>query len=480
MDTYQDPDGDFEVDWDKEDQKVNNYSQKTINTAAACKFTIEQFYDTYFKWMDERNERRGELEKRMETKGIDEKKKDKLRKELDKKESTYIRLRRIRLTTRVFDSIAIIGRGAFGEVRLCKMKGTNDLYAMKKLKKSEMIKKDQIFHVRAERDALAMNNSNNPWIVNLFYSFQDQNYLYLVMEYVPGGDMMTWLIKLDIFSEEQTRFYIAETIQAIDSIHKLGYIHRDIKPDNLLLDKTGHIKLSDFGLCTGLQTKRFSALYKKLVNTDTELQEGDTHRSTQQQKIDNWKRKRKVLAFSTVGTPDYIAPEVFNEQGYGSECDWWSVGVIMFEMLCGYPPFCSESPTETYRKIMNWRETLVFPDEVTLSREAKDFVERLCCDRGDRMTIDDMRNHPFMRGVKWNDLRELGAPFQPKIDFPEDVQNFNDCEKDHETIEMDIDNETKTGMLVDNRNIQAKDLPFIGFTFKAFGAVERLPPGSHV
>jgi len=472
---YQDPEGDFEIDWDKE----GSYSQKTMNTAAACKFTIEQFYDSYFKWMDERNERRASLETRMATKGMDEKKKDKLRKELDKKETNYIRLRRVRLTTRAFDSIAIIGRGAFGEVRLCKMKGTTDLYAMKKLKKSEMIEKDQIFHVRAERDALAMNNTHNPWIVNLFYSFQDQNFLYFIMEYVPGGDMMTWLIKLDIFTEETTRFYIAETIQAISSIHNHGYIHRDIKPDNLLLDKAGHIKLSDFGLCTGLQTKRFSSLYKKLMNADTGLQEGDTHRSTQQQKIDTWKRKRRVLAFSTVGTPDYIAPEVFNQEGrgYGPECDWWSVGVIMFEMLCGYPPFCSESTTETYRKIMNWRETLVFPEEVALSAEAKDFVEKLCCDQKERMGIDEMKAHPFMKGVKWDELRDIQAPFHPQIDYPEDVQNFHDCEKADETIEMDVDNETKMGDLVDNRNIKEKDLPFICFTFKAFKAVEKLPEG---
>jgi len=239
---YEDPPGDFEIDWDKEE----NYSQRTFNTAAACKFTIEQFYDNYFKWKDERDFRRAELEKSMLEQNYKDKKKDKMRKAAQKKETEYIRLRRIRLTTKVFQSLTIIGRGAFGEVRLVTMRGTKDLYAMKKLKKSEMIKKDQIFHVRAERDALALTNASNPWIVKLYYSFQDQNYLYLIMEYVPGGDMMTWLIKLDIFSEEQTRFYIAQTILAIDSIHTMGYIHRDIKPDNLLLDSRGHVKLSDF------------------------------------------------------------------------------------------------------------------------------------------------------------------------------------------------------------------------------------------
>jgi len=290
------------------------------------------------------------------------------------------------------------------------------------------------------------------------------------------------LIKYDIFSEEQTRFYIAETIVAIDSIHQLGYIHRDIKPDNLLLDKEGHVKLSDFGLCTGLQTKRFSVLYNKLVGQDTGLKEGDVNRTTQKQKIDTWKRKRKILAYSTVGTPDYIAPEVFMQEGYGGECDWWSVGVIMFEMLCGYPPFCSESTSETYRKIMNYRETLVFPEEVSLSTNAKNFILKLCCDPKERMSVEDMKEHPFMKGVDWDNMRSKTAPFMPKIDYPEDIQNFSECELTaDETIEADHDeSDKKTGGQVNGRNITAKDLPFIGFTFKSFDAVGRLPAAGGV
>jgi len=189
----------------------------------------------------------------------------------------------------------------------------------------------QITHVRAERDLLADNNSvynYNPWVVNLYFSFQDQDFLYLIMEYIPGGDMMTMLIKYDTFPEDWTRFYIAETILAINSIHALHYIHRyvfapslarsfacdadasiiahsDIKPDNLLVDKEGHIKLSDFGLCTGLQTNRLTALYKKLHNQSRELQQSDREYKSRQERLESWKKKRKVLAYSTVGTVCY-------------------------------------------------------------------------------------------------------------------------------------------------------------------------------
>jgi len=179
------------------------------------------------------------------------------------KETEYTRLRRVRFSKKAFETIKVIGRGAFGEVRLVRMNSNGQLYAMKILRKSEMIHKEQVGHVMAERDLLA-DTAGNDRIVKLFFSFQDAEHLYLIMEFVPGGDMMNLLILEDTFPESWTRFYIAETILAIESIHKLNYIHRDIKPDNLLIDAQGHIKLTDFGLCTGFETSRFKALNKIL------------------------------------------------------------------------------------------------------------------------------------------------------------------------------------------------------------------------
>lgn len=229
----------------------------------------------------------------------------------------------MRLTGHSFENIKVIGRGAFGEVRLVSMKRSKKLFAMKILDKSKMVEKHQIAHVRSERDVLAENNNHhafsqqkNPWVVSLYYSFQDAKALYLIMEYVPGGDMMGMLFKYDTFDQETTKFYIAETILAVESVHQLNYAHRDIKPDNLLLDRLGHLKLSDFGLCTGLQTNRvpsLAALYRRMEgekhhqnnnnnNSYDEADDFDTpSKLPSKERFDSWKRNRRVLAYSHVG-----------------------------------------------------------------------------------------------------------------------------------------------------------------------------------
>ena len=267
---------------------------------------------------------------------------------------------------------------------------------MKVLRKAEMVEKEQVAHVRAERDILV--EVDHTWVVKMFYSFQDSDALYLVMEFLPGGDIMTLLMKKDTLPEEAAQFYMAETALAIETIHKLGFIHRDIKPDNLLLDSKGHVKLSDFGLCTGLQKSHRTDYYRGLEHVTAE--DFTFSRVDSRRRAETWRSKRRysyfililtssimsrALAYSTVGTPDYIAPEVFQQTGYDQTCDWWSLGVICFEMLIGYPPFCSETPQvtreqnltflfnssalqETYTKIMNWRDSLEFPPEVPISR----------------------------------------------------------------------------------------------------------------
>lgn len=184
---------------------------------------------------------------------LTDKEKELIKQEILHKESENFRLQRTKINVRDFVPLKIIGRGAFGEVRVCRDKRTSEIVAIKKMKKQEMIYKNQVAHVRAERDILAL--ANNPWIVELKCSFQDENFLYLVMEYLQGGDLMTLLMEKDILAEDLSRFYIAETILAIESVHNLNYIHRDLKPDNLIIGKDGHIKLSDFGLCKHAEIK---------------------------------------------------------------------------------------------------------------------------------------------------------------------------------------------------------------------------------
>ena len=185
--------------------------------------------------------------------GLAEEKKQQLRHHLEHEEMLVQKESRKKVTTADFESLEVIGRGAFGEVRLVRSKPKRDepvqIYALKSMKKEMMILKNQVGHVRAEREALSKASNDNKWLTALYYSFVDESHLYMVMEFLPGGDLMSLLIKEDTFSESVTRFFMAEAAHAISSVHALGYIHRDIKPDNMLLDSRGHLKLTDLGLC---------------------------------------------------------------------------------------------------------------------------------------------------------------------------------------------------------------------------------------
>merc|ERR1719175_279565 len=310
------------------------------------------------------------------------------RREHAARETEFLRLKRSKLGAADFEPIKVIGKGAFGEVRLVQKVDTGHVYAMKILRKCDMVEKEQVAHVRAERDILV--EADHQWVVKMFYSFQDPANLYLIMEFLPGGDMMTLLMKKDTLSEEATQFYMAETALAIEYIHSLGFIHRDIKPDNLLLDARGHIKLSDFGLCTGLKKSHRTEFYRDL--SQVKPSDFSSNPMDSKRKAESWKRNRRALAYSTVGTPDYIAPEVFLQTGYDKSCDWWSLGVIMFEMLIGYPPFCSETPQETYNKIMNWKKSLEFPAEMPISKNAKKTIKRMCDTMENRVqSLEDIK-----------------------------------------------------------------------------------------
>ncbi|PAV81211.1 hypothetical protein WR25_14563 isoform H [Diploscapter pachys] len=335
--------------------------------ANRSRIAIESYYANSVRQCVERENRAKKLEEEITAKGLSEKEKEESRQDQHAKETDFLRLKRTRLTVTDFESLKVIGRGAFGEVRLVQKHDTGHIYAMKILRKAEMLEKEQTAHVRAERDILS--EADCEWVVKMYYSFQDLINLYLVMEFLPGGDMMTLLIKKDTLSEEATQFYIAEAALAIQFIHNLDFIHRDIKPDNLLLDARGHIKLSDFGLCTGLKKVHRTEHYR---NWPSQLPPDFVSKPFEsKRKAETWKKYRRAFAYSTVGTPDYIAPEVFQPNGYTKSCDWWSLGVIMYEMLIGYPPFCSETPQETYRKVVNWQQTLIFPPEQPISVDAK-------------------------------------------------------------------------------------------------------------
>ncbi|KHJ45620.1 kinase domain protein [Trichuris suis] len=324
-------------------------------TPQAFRFYMEQHVENVLKMYKERLNRQMQLEKEMARADFPAQLQCQMRKLLTQKESCYLRLRRQRMDASMFEKIKTIGIGAFGEVALVRKKDTETLFAMKVLRKFDVIKKNQAAHVKAERDILS--EADNEWVVKLYYSFQDKDCLFFIMEYIPGGDMMALLIKKGLFEEQLAKFYIAELVCAIHSVHKLGFIHRDIKPDNILIDRNGHIKLTDFGLCTGLRWTHDWKYYAEEPVLHGHKQE-DSFDLLQQVEpqynhklLDYRHRKQRCKAHSLVGTPNYIAPEVLLRIGHTQLCDWWSVGVIFYEMVVGPPPFLANTPEETQAKI---------------------------------------------------------------------------------------------------------------------------------
>ncbi|DAZ95225.1 TPA: hypothetical protein N0F65_003460 [Lagenidium giganteum] len=394
-------------------------SNTTREKAKATKAYLEQKYAIMKKEREESRERRNTLEQQMEALRLNERKREQYRQELRSQELQSMRQQRKRLTVHDFQPLAVIGRGAFGEVRLVRQKDTGEVFALKSMLKSAMVLKNQVGHVKAERDILALADNDNQWLVTLHYSFQDEHRLYMVMEYLPGGDLMGLLMKDDTLSEETTRLYAAEMVMAIQSVHDLGYIHRDMKPDNVLIDPRGHLKLTDLGLCKKMET-RTDLLPVTQHSVDEAMMDANAMAgadSAEASRTRPFSRNRQV-AFSTVGTPDYIAPEVLAQKGYGKECDWWSLGVILYECLVGYTPFYADEPMQTCRKIINWRQTFAFPPEAKakLSPECMDFVRRLVCNADNRLgtnSLQELQQHPWFRGLDWNNLRNMQSPYVP-------------------------------------------------------------------
>ncbi|VDM38747.1 unnamed protein product [Toxocara canis] len=332
----------------------------------------------------------------------------------------------LRLRGSDFQLIKVIGRGAYGEVQLVRHNASKNVYAMKLLNKNEMIRRADSAFFWEERDIMA--HANSEWIVKLHYAFQDARFLYMVMEYMPGGDLVNLMTSYDV-SEKWARFYSAELVLALDALHTMGYIHRDVKPDNMLITRFGHVKLADFGTC---------------------LRMGPNG---------------TVKCTSAVGTPDYISPEVLELQGtegvYGREVDWWAVGIFVYEMLVGETPFYADSLMGTYTRIRNHETELNFPDDVEMSDHAKDLIRKFLSDAKERLGkdgIESIKSHPFFINDDWtfDNIQRAVPPVVPELKGDDDASHFDD-------IEPKEANPADSFQIP--KSFAGSQLPFIGFTY---------------
>ncbi|XP_015733736.1 citron Rho-interacting kinase isoform X5 [Coturnix japonica] len=346
---------------------------------------------------------------------------------------TIAELRELQPSVKDFDVKSVVGCGHFADVKVVREKVTGDVYAMKVMSKESLLAQEHVSFFEEERSILSQSTS--PWIPQLQYAFQDKKNLYLVMEYQPGGDLLSLLNRYeDQLDESMVQFYLAELVLAIHSVHQMGYVHRDIKPENVLIDRTGHIKLVDFGSAA-----------KMTVN-------------------------KMVNAKLPVGTPDYMAPEMLTalsgdgKASYGPECDWWSLGVIAYEMIYGRSPFTEGTSAKTFNNIMNFQRYLKFPEDVKVSSEFLDLIQSLLCGQKERLGYEGLCCHPFFSKIDWNNIRNSPPPFVPTLKSDDDTSNFDEPEKN-------------SGVLSSTRQLNpagfsGEDLPFIGFSFiKALGTL---------
>lgn len=319
-----------------------------------------------------------------------------------------------------YESIKLISHGAYGMVYLVRHKETRQRYAMKKIAKHRLALRNQVDQVFAERDIMSF--SDNPFVVSMFCSFETKRHLCMVMEYVEGGDCAT-LLKNGPLPVDLAKFYFSEILLAVDYLHNYGIIHRDLKSENILITKDGHIKLTDFGLSKiGLMSHTTSILECYLD-----------------------KETRQFNDMQVFGTPYYIAPEVILRQGYGKPVDYWSMGIILYEFLVGCVPFISDTPEGLFDHVIHDNIEWPSDDDWPLPKEAKELITQLL-QRNPKERLGtggafEVKSHPFLVDVCWEDLLRQKAGFVPQLEDEEDTSYFDTRQDRHKTGESDSDEE---------------------------------------
>ena len=289
-----------------------------------------------------------------------------------------------------FKIINVLGRGSFGKVCLVEYKPTKEVFAMKSLKKDVLLDQDQVESTLLEKKIL--QSIDHPFLVGMIFCFQTEERIYFVMPFIRGGELFQHLRNFRFFDEEKVRFYASIIGMGLDHMHKHGIIYRDIKPENILMDEDGYLKIADFGMA-------------KILNPNEK-------------------------ATSFCGTPEYLAPEVITGEGHNACADWWSFGILIYEMLCGIPPFYCDNTERMYELIT--RADLRFPKKINISNTAKDIITKLLVKRQDQRFgakggFEEIKKHPFFEGIDFEGLlqKKIKPPFKPALNGLLDIQNFD-------------------------------------------------------
>ena len=310
-----------------------------------------------------------------------------------------------RISLNKFDLTQTVGMGSFGRVRLCRHKRTGKVYVMKILKKYEIIRQKQVDHLYSEYKILSI--MNHPFIVELKgVNVIDPKYLYLILEYVPGGELFTLLRSNLTFPLEQARFYVAHIVTIFEYLHEKSIIYRDLKPENILISKNGYLKLTDFGFAKKIDGK----------------------------------------TYTLCGTPEYLAPEIILNKGHGMPVDWWTMGILLYEMLVGIDPFSDDDPMMIYQKVIKGK--IRFPKE--MNKDAKSLIKHLltadttkrygCLKNG----VRDIINHSFFDGFPWRDFVfvKMKPPYIPNVKSDGDTSCFSsypDSDSDTKEVPVEVD-----------------------------------------
>ncbi|KAF9182644.1 serine/threonine protein kinase, AGC [Haplosporangium sp. Z 767] len=346
--------------------------------------------------------------------------------------SNSVKKKAIEVTPSSFVKIRLLGKGDVGRVYLVRQRDTERLYAMKVLSKKEMIRRNKIKRALAEQEILA--TSNHPFIITLYHSFQSEEYLYFCMEYCMGGEFFRALQMRPgkHLNEEDAKFYAAEVIAALEYLHLMGFIYRDLKPENILLHQTGHIMLSDFDLAKQSSPAQDPTVVK-------------TGSSSIPPAIDTKACISNLRTNSFVGTEEYIAPEVIKGCGHTSAVDWWTLGILIYEMLFSVTPFKGKDRSTTFQSIMH--TDVIFPDHPSaqqVSSLCKSVIRKLLIkdDKlrlGSKAGASDVKQHPFFKTTNWALLRHQPPPIIPQKSFGADAVNFRYM---HESVSLDIESES--------------------------------------